>query len=184
MQFCPYAQRAHLVLDAKKIPYHTVFVDLTTKPEWLPEKSPLTKVPALEVPGKDIPLIESLVITDYLDEKYPEYKLHKTDPFEKAKDRLLVERFQAVSTALYRLLGVFGTFEGAVTDFVAALDLYEEELRTRGTPYFGGAKPGMTDYMIWPWCERSDGLSILLGDKYALDKERFAKLVTIIINIK
>jgi pyrimidodiazepine synthase len=44
MRFCPYAQRVHLVLDAKGIAYHTIFINLTEKPEWLTEKSPLGKL--------------------------------------------------------------------------------------------------------------------------------------------
>jgi len=74
MRFCPYAQRAHLVLNAKNVPYHTVNINLTEKPEWLVDFSPLLKVPALQlVEEKDQPsLIESLIISEYLDDKYPE----------------------------------------------------------------------------------------------------------------
>lgn len=103
MRFCPYAQRAHLVLDAKNIPYHTVYIDLMTKPEWFPTKSPLGKVPALEVPKAGDPLIESLVICDYLDEKYPEKPLHPKDPLQKSRDRIMVERFNAVISPYYKL---------------------------------------------------------------------------------
>lgn len=45
MKFCPYAQRAHLVLDAKKIPYNVCFINLTEKPEWFSKVSALLKVP-------------------------------------------------------------------------------------------------------------------------------------------
>ena len=30
----------------------------------------------------------------------------------------------------------------------------DKELGDLGTPFFGGAKPNMTDYMLWPWNER------------------------------
>lgn len=178
MRFCPYAQRVHLVLDAKNIPYHTIYINLTEKPEWLTQKSPLGKVPALEIPGQTEPLIESLIIADYLDEKYPDVKLHDADPLQKARDSILVERFNAVTVALYKIV----TFTAdnmslAVKDVVNGLQLYEDELRKRGTKYFGGKKPGMLDYMIWPWCERSNVIP-LLSDKYELDDERFAKLVS------
>lgn len=70
MRFCPFAQRSHLVLEAKNIPYHTANINLKEKPEWLVQKSPLGKVPALEIPSeKGDPLIESLIIADYLDDK-------------------------------------------------------------------------------------------------------------------
>lgn len=104
MRFCPYAQRAHLVLEAKGIPYHTAYINLTEKPEWFLKKSPLGKVPALEIPtiGGDA-LIESLVIADYLDEAYPENPLNPKDPLQKARDRILVERFNEFITPYYRL---------------------------------------------------------------------------------
>lgn len=184
MRFCPYAQRVHLVLDAKNIPYHTIFINLHEKPEWLVEKSPLLKVPALEIPGQKEPLIESLVICDYLDEKYPEVRLHPTDPLVKARDRILVERFSAVTGPLYKVLTQStDDMTGAVREVVSGLELYESELRARGTKYFGGSRPGMLDYMIWPWCERSEIIQLLAGDKFELDRERFAKLVSNKINL-
>jgi glutathione S-transferase len=177
MRFCPYAQRAHLVLDAKNIPYHTVYINLTEKPEWYPQKSPTGKVPALQLPSESDPLIESLVICDYLDEKYPEVKLHSTDPMQKARDRILIERFGNVTAPLYKILS-FSTdnVSATVKEVVDGLQLYEDEIRKGGTKYFGGAKPGMLDYMIWPWCERSYIIT-LMSDKYELDNERFAKLI-------
>lgn len=183
MRFCPYAQRAHLVLDAKNIPYHTIYINLTEKPEWLKEKSPLLKVPALEIPGEKDPLIESLVICDYLDEKYPEVRLHPTDPLVKARDRILVERFAAVTGPLYKILTQStDNMTVSVRQVVEGLQVYEDELRARGTKYFGGVKPGMLDYMIWPWCERSEIIQLLAGDKFELDRDGFAKLVSIICN--
>lgn len=69
---CPYAQRAHLVLNAKKVPYHVVYMDLWKKAEWYTQKSPTGKVPALALTDQADPLIESLIIADYFDEKYPQ----------------------------------------------------------------------------------------------------------------
>jgi glutathione S-transferase len=90
------------------------------------------KVPALELPGEDQPLIESLIIADYLDEKYPQKPLHSKDPLKKAQDRILIERFGAVTTALYRLfMATDGAPPGTLTDIVNGLDTYEAELRLR-----------------------------------------------------
>lgn len=161
MKFCPYAQRIHLVLDAKNIPHHTAFINLTEKPEWFPKVSALSKVPALEIPGvKGDALIESLIIADYLDEKYPQHQLHSKDPLQKARDKILIERFNEFITPFYRTYAVLsnkkdGVPPGTIKDLVTALDVFEEELKKRGTKFFGGSKPLMTDYMIWPWCERT-----------------------------
>lgn len=105
MRFCPFAHRAHLVLEAKNIPYHTAYINLYDKPEWLTQKSPLGKVPALEIPSvKGDPLIESLIIADYLDEQYPQNPLNSKDPLQKARDRILIERFNAFIGPFYRLM--------------------------------------------------------------------------------
>lgn len=40
MRFCPYAQRTILVLNAKKIDYEVININLTEKPEWFTSKSP------------------------------------------------------------------------------------------------------------------------------------------------
>uniref|UniRef100_A0A0K8TTU5 Putative glutathione s-transferase omega-1-like protein n=1 Tax=Tabanus bromius TaxID=304241 RepID=A0A0K8TTU5_TABBR len=180
MRFCPYAQRVHLVLDAKGIPYHTIYVNLTNKPEWLTQKSPLGKVPALELanePGRPT-IYESLVVCEYLDEKYKTRPLLPKDPLQKARDRILIERFNQVISSMYKVfLQGLDSGPGSLTDIVQGLDLYEKELKNRDTPFFAGKEPGMLDYMIWPWCERADMLEYLVGNKYEMDQDRFPKLI-------
>jgi len=177
MRFCPYAQRTHIILEAKKIPYHTFNIDLTNKPEWLTKYSPLGKVPAIGLPTeKGHPFIhESLVIADYLDEKYPQKRLYPNDPLGKALDRLLIERFSIVTSAFYKV-AVKGDAEGK-SEISNGLDEFEAELKKRGTTFFGGEEPGMLDYMIWPWIERIALLKYLEGNKYEIDKDRYATLV-------
>lgn len=180
MRFCPFAHRVHLVLDAKNIPYHSIFINLSDKPEWLTDVSPLGKVPALQLVTEEgqPSLIESLIIAEYLDERYPELPLFPKDPLKKAQDKILIERFNAVIGSMYKVfLHGIGGAPGVLTDISHGLDIYEKELKMRGMPYFGGEKPGMLDYMIWPWCERSAMLKYLLGDKYEMDQERFKHLI-------
>jgi Glutathione S-transferase, C-terminal domain len=57
------------------------------------------------------------------------------------------------------------------------LDLFETELKSRGSKFFGGEKPAMVDYMIWPWFERFELFAILGGDKLQIPKTRFSRLV-------
>lgn len=169
MRFCPYAQRIHLVLDAKNIPYHTVWINLAEKPEWLLAKSALLKVPALEIPGETTTIIESLIIADYLDEKYPEVKLHSMNSLQKARDRILIERFGAVTDPLFQLF--FGKVEDTTQILIKLIDgceIYEDELKWRRTKFFGGGVPGMLDYMLWPWFERFEMYSIWYPGKFDL----------------
>jgi len=174
MRFCPYAHRISIILEAKKIPYHTFNINLTNKPEWLTKYSPLGKVPSLGLPTeKGNPFIhESLVIADYLDEKYPEKRLYPNDPLQKAKDRLFIEQFNDVITTFHKV--VRDGNSDSLTNFRKGLDKFEEELKKRGTTFFSGNDPGMLDYVIWPWYER---LSSLKFRGFELDKDRYAKSV-------
>lgn len=181
MRFCPFAHRVHLVLNAKNIPYHVAYINLSEKPEWYPKVNPSGKVPALQLANEEHEpfLVESMVIAEYLDEKYPQIKLYPADPLEKAQTKIWIERFGTIAAAFYRLTYEKNT--DAVSDellntFYAELGKYEDELKRRGTKYFAGAKPGIFDYAIWPWFERFGILSSIVGEKYNLD-DKLPKLV-------
>lgn len=62
------------------------------------------------------------------------------------------------------------------------LETFEKELANRPGPFFGGNKPGMLDYMIWPWCERSDVLKIF-GREYVLKKDKYKRLVSFVSDL-
>jgi pyrimidodiazepine synthase len=79
--------------------YDVVNINLQEKPEWYFLKNPLGKVPALETESGDC-IYESLIIADYLDEIYPQTPLHSRDSMQKAKDRILIERFGSVCIVL------------------------------------------------------------------------------------
>ncbi|KAK7079690.1 Glutathione S-transferase omega-1, partial [Halocaridina rubra] len=157
MKYCPYAQRTRLVLQAKNVGHEIVNIDLQEKPEWYSEKNPLMKVPTLEHDGKF--MYESLVTCDYLDEAYPEPPLHPKDPWQKGKDRCLLELFGKVTSAMYRVYRAHVKNEEeeiakAFSDIKEGLIPFETELQLRGTEFFDGETPGMLDYMLWPFGER------------------------------
>jgi glutathione S-transferase len=123
MRFCPYAQRSLLVGTAKNVKYvcitlilfanhrqkccysrfEIVNVNLTEKPDWFLALNPRGQVPTLELDDGRI-LAESLIVADYLDEVGDKSKmLHPKDSFQKAKDRLLVERFNLVRLVFFFL---------------------------------------------------------------------------------
>lgn len=85
---CPYVQRAVIVLAEKGIKHERTYIDLSNKPDWFTEKSPLGRVPILEV--DDSVLFESQVIAEYLDEITPG-SLHPDDALEKARHRAWIE---------------------------------------------------------------------------------------------
>uniref|UniRef100_A0A1B6M7Z1 GST N-terminal domain-containing protein n=1 Tax=Graphocephala atropunctata TaxID=36148 RepID=A0A1B6M7Z1_9HEMI len=174
MRFCPYSHRAHLVLLAKNISYDPVFINLRSKPDWYTNTVPSGKVPALLVDSQIVS--DSLIITDYLDEKYSQRPLHSKDPLQKAKDRILIENFGKVTSPFYKVMtGVNATVE-EFEDVVKELVAFDNELASRGTPFFGGDKPGMVDYVIWPWFERIQMFKILHGDQFVFPKDRLPNL--------
>lgn len=182
MRFCPYAHRVHLALNAKHIPYHVVYINLSEKPEWYPEVNPNGKVPALQLvnePNEPF-LTESLVLCEYLDEKYPDVPLYPKDPLEKANAKLLIERFGQIGAPYYRL--VYDTQyknEDELLDVIyKELDFFEDVLRERNATYFGGDLPNILDYAIWPWFERFGVLAEIVGDKYKLNDENYPILVS------
>ncbi|XP_017042580.1 pyrimidodiazepine synthase isoform X1 [Drosophila ficusphila] len=180
MAFCPFSHRIRLLLAAKKIPHYNIYIDLIERPEWFKDYSPLGKVPALQLAGiKDQPtLVESLIIAEYLDEQYPEPRLFPTDPLQKALDKILIERFIPVVSAVYPVLTCNSKAPpDALQNFENALDVFEVELAKRGTPFFAGQNIGIVDYMLWPWFERFPSMKLNTEQKYELDANRFANLL-------
>jgi glutathione S-transferase len=88
---CPYCARVRIVLADKGVEHEVVAIDLSDRPAWLYEKNPLGKVPVIEEDAFVLP--ESVVIMEYLEERYPEPALLPADPAARALARLQVERF-------------------------------------------------------------------------------------------
>ena len=88
----PNCQRVIVVLEEKKLPYEKVPVDLKKmdqkKPDFL-KLNPYGKVPVV-IDGATV-LYESLIINEYLDEKYPETPLMPKDPGRRGKVRILID---------------------------------------------------------------------------------------------
>ena len=66
---CPYCARVRIAFAEKGIAYEPVEIDLSNRPAWLYEKNPAGKVPVLEEDTFVLP--ESVVIMEYLEERYP-----------------------------------------------------------------------------------------------------------------
>ena len=88
---CPYCARVRIFLAEKGVPYEPVAIDLTDRPAWLYEKNPVGRVPVLEEDTLVLP--ESVVIMEYVEERYPEPALFPADAAARALERLRVLRF-------------------------------------------------------------------------------------------
>ena len=88
---CPYCARVRIALAEKRIDHEVVAVDLRDRPQWLVELNPPSgRVPVLD-DGFVLP--ESEVIMAYLEERYPEPSLLPPGLADRARARLLVQRF-------------------------------------------------------------------------------------------
>jgi glutathione S-transferase len=86
--------------------HDVVNIKLSDKPDWYFQRNPLGKVPAIETESGDC-IYESLIIADYLDEKYPQRPLQPKDPMQKAKDKIMLEHFSKVGITVINVLLTF-----------------------------------------------------------------------------
>lgn len=176
MQFCPYAHRARLVLKAKDLPHDIVNINLMAKPEWYLNIHPEGKVPAL-LDGDKV-IVESLDICNYLDEKFPDNPLYPAEQLSREKDKETLQKIGPATTVFAKCLftNEEKTPEEWLKEFIEALQPLEDELSARGTKFFGGDKPSMVDYMIWPWAERAGCIAIRLGTKLPIEDNQIPLL--------
>ncbi|OWA50555.1 putative Glutathione S-transferase omega-1 [Hypsibius exemplaris] len=156
LRFSPYAERARLVLNYKQIPFNVVNVHIRQKPEWFLKKTPLGKVPTWEEKDGTI-VYESLILAEYLDEKYPNRPLLPKDPFQRAAQKQMVEAI--VQTVGYKHTILEG--DSASKDlFLKGLDAVEKMLTS---PFWAGNEVGFVDLMVWPFFERIPAIGRLTG---------------------
>lgn len=151
---CPYVQRAAIVLAEKAVPFRRIDIDLADKPAWFTALSPLGKTPVLLQPTARavVPLFESAVICDYLDETRPP-ALHPAHPLARARHRGWVEVASALLNdiaALYSAADEAG-FEAARRRLRQRAAAIETELAARGPgPWFAGTAFSIVDAAFAP----------------------------------
>ncbi|WP_026736065.1 glutathione S-transferase family protein [Fischerella sp. PCC 9605] len=144
---CPYVQRAVIVLLEKDISYQREYIELSNKPAWFLQISPLGKVPVLLV--DDEVLFESAVICEYLDE-ITSGSLHPADSFTKAKHRSWIE---FGSSILNSIAGFYNAkeqnlFEAKTQEITQKFQTLEVQL-LQG-PFFGGKNFSLVDAVYGP----------------------------------
>lgn len=145
---CPYAARARITLAEKGIAYDAVEIDLDDRPAWIYEKNELGRVPVWEE-DEGLLLPESVVIMEYLEERYPEPALWPADPAERALARLWVERFdRRLGDAYYTARRGDGREEldARLGDLDRALE---------AQPWLSGPEYGLADIAYVPWILRA-----------------------------
>ncbi|KAL4424504.1 hypothetical protein ABPG77_006813 [Micractinium sp. CCAP 211/92] len=143
---CPYAQRSWVALLEKGLPFEIRKVDLSNKDaEFVetyrsinPDPEAPAKVPIL-IDG-DTKLVESMVIVDYLEQKYPEPALLPADAAAAARVRLFIETVGAQLTG--PMFGVLRAdnrqaVQEATTKLVAGLKVLDAFIRLHGSTQGG-----------------------------------------------
>jgi glutathione S-transferase len=173
--FCPYAQRAWIVLTEKRIPHQYVEINPYKKERRFVELNPRGLVPTLEVGvGGDgggrrkKVLYESTVICEYLDEAYADEgrygaRLMPEGVFERARCRLWIHHVVTrVVPGFYRLLqhteGKGYSIGEARGELLGGLRAFAKEMVDSGSggggPWFLGGEFSLVDVMLAPWAKR------------------------------
>ena len=165
----PNCQRVKVVLAEKNLPYEIVPVDLTKKEQKAPEylkMNPYGKVPVLA--DDSTVLYESLIINEYLEEKYPSPALMPKDPAKKAKARILTDYGMAHFDSPYQKLRMElmkdakeqsqPIIEGAKAELKKLLQRFEDEL---GDQQFLLGDFSLVDANLIPRFSRLEGFGVL-----------------------
>jgi glutathione S-transferase len=164
----PNCQRVKVVLAEKKLPYETIPVDLKKgeqkKAEFL-KLNPYGKVPVI-IDGATV-LYESLIINEYLDEKYPEPPLMPKDHARRAKIRILTDYgmnhvdvpYQKIRHEMLKDEKERNqeTIDAAKTDLKNRLQRLEREIG--GEPYLAG-EFSLVDAALIPRFIRMEGMGV------------------------
>lgn len=151
---CPYVQRAAIALAEKDVAFERRWVDLSNKPDWFLDISPLGKVPLLQVgDGADAAvLFESAVILEYLEET-TDRPLHPSAPLDRARHRSWMEFGSTVLNGIARLYTAKtdADFDAACAELHDRFAALEAELSASGNrPYFAGERFSLVDAVFAP----------------------------------
>jgi glutathione S-transferase len=146
-ELCPYVQRVAIVLDEKGLAFSRRWIDLSAKPEWFLEVSPLGKVPVLLVDGAAI--FESAVICNFLDE-VADPTLTSADPLVRAVERAWAEHASATLAAIGALYNAPDpdALEARCEDLRGRFRWLEQALGDG--PWFSGERFGLVDAAYAP----------------------------------
>jgi glutathione S-transferase len=153
---CPWVQRAAIVLRAKQVPYEITYIDRDKRPDWFLKISPHSKVPVLQIDGKEA-LFESNAIAEYLDETAAP-RLHPEDALARARNRAwtdYVSTFaETVSDTAYS--DSEQEFTANAAKMAGPFKKLDDALAARGNdgPYFNGPKFSLVDAAYAPFLQR------------------------------
>lgn len=150
---CPYVQRAMIALGEKQAPYEIAYVDLSAKPDWFMQISPLGKVPVLKVARDaepDVTIFESSVIVEFIEEALPGPSLHPADPVAKAQARSWMEFGSGMLPEVYAIWMARTEADYAAAQEKVSRKFAYLEKRLGPGPYFEGDRFSCVDVLFAP----------------------------------
>ncbi len=97
---CALSHRVRIVLAEKGIAADVIDVDVNNPPEDLIDINAYSSVPTLV--DRDLVLYDSMIIMEYLDERFPHPPLMPVDPVSRARTRMMLHR---IDNDWYNLIG-------------------------------------------------------------------------------
>ncbi|PHH82580.1 hypothetical protein CDD82_5505 [Ophiocordyceps australis] len=155
--FCPFVQRAWITLCEKKIAHQYIDMNPYRKQDEFLRMNPRGLVPTLMVPGHGA-LFESSIICEYLDHCYPEPPLLPSQPYAKARARLLIDHVSSrIVPAFYKLLQHTPTkpysLDQARHELHGHLCYLVQQMDSAG-PWALGSSLSLVDISLAPWAKR------------------------------
>jgi glutathione S-transferase len=149
---CPFAHRARIVLEEKKLRYEVSYFDRQNRPAELVAISPDARSPTLLDDDGKTRVWDSLIVIEYLEERYPEVPLMPKDAAARALVRLLMRDVDAK---------VFPAMGPVVGEMVHKPEGSRDENKVQtGLAQFREA--------LVPWQARLEGRPFLMGDLLTL----------------
>ncbi|KAK6026361.1 hypothetical protein OSTOST_07695, partial [Ostertagia ostertagi] len=140
MRFCPYAQRMVIYVAKKNLPVLLLTTELVYGI------------------GNEV-IWESKVLAEYLDEVFPTTSVLPRDPFEKAQQKVIAERLSPLMNVLFDLFNSNTPAAQRKTDNSLHSALRGAEALLKDS-FYGGRTPGFPDYMLWPFLERLELITL------------------------
>ncbi len=151
--YCPFCHACRLVIAKKKIPCRIELIDLSSKSGFPQLLSPYGRVPVLMDNSEAI--YESLIINEYLEEKYPAVGLLPKSPSRRARVRFWCDFVMTrIVPAYFSLMNSDQPEEWP--DLGANFDKWLKfaDERAFDEHYFGSDTLSLADYTLYPWFER------------------------------
>ncbi|RDY03139.1 putative glutathione S-transferase, partial [Mucuna pruriens] len=167
----PFTYRVQLALKLKGVQYEFLEDNLEDKSQLLLKYNPIhKKVPVLV--HNEQPIIESLVILEYIDETWKENPILPQEPFPRALARFWTKFIdEKCLSSVWKAASTFDEKERekAIEESREVLQILENELKDK---FFGGEAFGLVDIVgtfvaFWlPVIEQLVGLQLLTTEKF------------------